>query len=393
MFDVSADGSLLVYRATNEEGLFQLYIRRLDQPTPRPLPGTQGAWSAMCPVFSPDAQWIAYYDNDDQALKKIWIHGGPPTTLCNAAWIHGMTWSTDGYIVYCRGGARLHRVGENGGEPETLVFDDEAVRFDAHSPHVLPDASAVLVSGETGAEATEESSIKAYSFVTGQTTDIVSNGVFPLYSQSGHLLFLRDSTLMAAPFDAERLELTGPAVPFVESVSRLRNYAAHVRITRAGTLFFLSGDASGGQRTLVALDREGVPTPLTERPGQIDDPALSADGTRIAVAVEDEASGTQRVWMFDIEKDRLSLLTPEPGQQRWPAWSPDGEWVYYMATDEEGNSSVFRRRADRGGGGRANSFVNSLKGQGNDVHVIGDSNEVGYLEGAMLSGARLGHTL
>ena len=53
--------------------------------------------------------------------------------------------------------------------------------------------------------------------------------------------------------------------------------------------------------------------------------------------------------VLDIEKDLLSLLTPEPGRQRCPAWSPDERWVYYVADDEEGNWSIFRRRADRGG--------------------------------------------
>ncbi len=96
LFDVSADGSLLVYRAAGEEGSYQLYVRPLDQPSSRPLPGTQGAY---VPVFSPDAQWIAY--SDVGVLKKISIHGGPPTTLCDALLVGGMTWTSDGYIVFC----------------------------------------------------------------------------------------------------------------------------------------------------------------------------------------------------------------------------------------------------------------------------------------------------
>ena len=68
LFDVSADGSLLVYRAAGEEGSSQLYVRPLDQPSSRPLPGTQGAY---VPVFSPDAQWIAYSDVGDGVLRKI----------------------------------------------------------------------------------------------------------------------------------------------------------------------------------------------------------------------------------------------------------------------------------------------------------------------------------
>ena len=219
-----------------------------------------------------------------------------------------------------------------------------------HAPLVLPDASAVLFSASAGPARTEELSIKAHSFATGQTTDLVSNASFPLYSESGHLLFLRDFTLMAAPFDAARLELTGPAVPFVARVSRFGRGTAHARITRAGTLFFLSGDTSGGQRMLVTVDRKGVPTPLTTQTGQFTRrPVLSPDGSRVAVAVADVASRTESIWLLDIKKDLLSPLTQEPGQQMDPVWSPGGDWVYYVAISEEGTQSVFRRRADRGG--------------------------------------------
>ena len=310
-----------MYRARSEEGSYQLYIRRLDQPTPSPLAGTQSARSAYAPVFSPNGQWIAYYDGG--VLKKISIRGGPPTTLCETPILEGVTWTTDGYIVYCLQGNRdVLRVGENGGEPEVVVGHNEGESpYYPHAPLVLPDASAVLFSASAGAAATNESSIKAYSFATGRTTDLVSNATFPLYSQSGHLLFVRESTLMAAPFDARRLKLTGDPVPFVKPVGQSLWYDdAHVRITRAGTLFFLSG----GQRTLVTLNRKGVPTQLTKRTGRFYNPSLSPDETQIAVAVQDEAGGNASIWLLDTEKDQLSLLTPEPRQACVPVRTGPG---------------------------------------------------------------------
>ena len=175
---------MLGYVTAGEEGPYQIFVRPLDQPESRSLPGTQGSY---VPVFSPDAQWIAYYNNDERVLKKISIHGGPPITLCEGVWIEGMTWTTDGYIIYCqRGTKEVYRVRENGSEPETLVsFDDQADPFDAHRPHALPDASAILFSGYAGLSGYGDPSIKAFSFATGQTIDLVRNASAPLYSQSG----------------------------------------------------------------------------------------------------------------------------------------------------------------------------------------------------------------
>ena len=126
---------------------------------------------------------------------------------------------------------------------------------------------------------------------------------------------------MAAPFDARRLKLTGDPVPFVKPVGQSLWYDdAHVRITRAGTLFFLSG----GQRTLVTLNRKGVPTQLTKRTGRFYNPSLSPDETQIAVAVQDEAGGNASIWLLDTEKDQLSLLTPEPRQACVPVRTGPG---------------------------------------------------------------------
>ena len=130
---------------------------------------------------------------------------------------------------------RPHRLEAVGREVEQGgAFDDEAAPFDARWPHVLPDALAILFWGYARQAVSGDPSIKVYSFATGRATDVVSNAAAPRYARSGHLRFLRDNTLLAAPFDARRLKRIGPAVPFVDDVARAVTHGPHVRITPEG---------------------------------------------------------------------------------------------------------------------------------------------------------------
>ena len=348
-FDVSADGTLLAYRTTGPAG--EIFLRHINQPTPMLLPGTKGS---LLPVISPDAQWVAYYDGQQGSLRKVSVRGGPPTTLCALSWVIGLHWASDGDLIACQGNKVL-RVNANGGEPtEVVVFDDDS-QLSAVSTCILPDGSTILISTRAGSSRMH--SIKLHSEATGETKDLVDNATFPIYAHSGHLLFVRESTLMAVPFDVHDLSIKGPAVPLVEDVLVGWN-GPHVGITATGHLFFRTGGAATiDDRRLIRIDKTGKVDSLSERKGNYRSPDLSPDGKRVAIGIEDSEATeqTSTVWILDLEQDVLSILSTEPGEHFSPVWSPDGEWVYYHTrhTDNDGEaaagSKLYRRRSDRSG--------------------------------------------
>ena len=85
-----------------------MYLRRLDQLAPRPIPGTIGVWEAF---FSPDGQWLGFLVAD--RLKKVAITGGQPILIADAPNLNAGVWADDG-TIYLGGRAGLMRATADG---------------------------------------------------------------------------------------------------------------------------------------------------------------------------------------------------------------------------------------------------------------------------------------
>ncbi|MHC5005551.1 MAG: protein kinase domain-containing protein [Planctomycetota bacterium] len=338
---VAPDGEALVYRAFNAENERQLFLRSFDQPEPTVLAGTTGVWLA---TFSPDGQWIAFGDGD--SLMKVSVRGGPAVKLHSVRRCSGLSWGTDGQIYFSSfSDSALRRISENGGAAETIEGTQGA-----QWPHALPGGRGVLYALP---EDDETVAIHVLDLAAGGSRRLVEDGSFPIYSESGHLLFLRDSTLMAVAFDVETLSTRGQPVPLPERVpQRPPMGCASLGLTRDGELCYIvghSGEEAGAE--LAILDLQGRRTPLLTGAGEYNDPEVTPDG-RFVVYTEtdqrDELGGS--IWLFDIERKTRSLLTPEEGNQFEPLISADGKWVYYSAARRpDGFLGIFRRRIDGAG--------------------------------------------
>ena len=344
----SPDGRLLAYRGIDEDGESSVFTRPLGQQTTDSLAGTGGVGGIG---FSPDGKWIAFFES--RTLKKIPIQGGPPTTLCETGFFSmGLTWADDGSIFYCPWGEHaIYRVSENGGEPESFASLEET-SF-AMLPHALPDAGGVLFSSSSERFG-GDSAIDVVSQLDGSVKRLIDDATQPVYASSGHLLFVRESTIMARPFDVEALEFTGPAVPVVENVTEVPFFGgAQFALARDGTLFHLTGEGATDDRELLAFDSTGQQSPLTTWSRQFQAARSSRDGLWIATQLVDERDGEPEsdIWLLDLEKDIPTLLTTEDGLHSDPCWSPNGAWIYYTTADPESFDllGVFRRRADGGG--------------------------------------------
>jgi serine/threonine-protein kinase len=348
----SRDNRVLAIRHLAEGDGPALVLRRLEQDAITPLPNLGSAPSF---TFSPDGRWIAHTIRDGIARSSI--EGGPATTLCESGFGIGLHWAPDGWIYFCDFQAsRLLRIRENGGDPEVLVAledDEDRRRQTLHSPCVLPGESTLLYTYSSGPEMEEASEIRAYSLVDGTTRTLIRSASQPHYVSTGHLVFLRGTTLMAAPFDAVALELRGPAAPIVEDI-RVMDFVEIGMFDLAGdgTLYHVSGNVEQAGESVVVADLDGTRSPLISLAWEdLDHLRMSPDGSRVAVKRGlSEENDEESIWIIDVARDTPVLLTTEEGDKDHPIWSPDGEWVYYCWEGAKGvESGIYRRRSDFGG--------------------------------------------
>lgn len=332
---MSPDGAILALVAGKNVDSARLYVRRLDALQATPLPGTEGARN---PFFSPDGQWIAFFDA--AKLKKIAVTGGAVVTIADAPASRGGTWTEDGSIVFSpTPQSGLMRVAEGGGTPQpfTKLADSES----GHRwPQVMPGGRAVIFTVAVGAAGSGIGRVVAQRLPDGETKVLQPDGFFARYLPTGlgsstrggrgggHLVFMSGSTMFAAPFDSERLEWLGVPVPVLDGVAGLSGpLAASVSVSHTGALVYAPGGAQRQLRQMVWLDRDGRQSPLTAAPAIFNDPRVSPDGRRVAVSIGSVAGPD--VWIYEWARDAMSRLTFDPLNDQDPLWLGASHVVYH----------------------------------------------------------------
>jgi eukaryotic-like serine/threonine-protein kinase len=243
---ISPDGRMLAFTARDKNEKVMLWLRPIEALTAQPLAGTDGA---QFPFWSPDSRSIGYFVQGK--LLKIGASGGPPVTLCAVNLGRGGTWNRDGEIIYGENTGPLFRVSSAGGAPVAMTKLDSAVQ-DHRFPSFLPDGRHALYFNTT----TEGNvGVSLLSLDTGETRRLIDADTGAVYdSHSGHLLFGRQGTLMAQPFDANTFTLSGEPFPIGE---RLESgvYAGIVSFSVAdsGTLAYGMAAAAAAGLRLVRL--------------------------------------------------------------------------------------------------------------------------------------------
>ncbi len=318
---ISPDGRFLVYRGRGEDGFDGLFLRSLDSTEIKTLPGTeQGA----LPFFSPDSEWVGFFA--EGSLKKIDLATGSPQTLCRTgAGASGGAWLSDGTIVFVGDPeAGLMRIPANGGTPEVIMKPDPKTgeRL-VVTPWALPESKGVLVAMRRA----NAFGIGVFSLERRELKQLAEDGFTPTYLD-GHVLFQQGmgTTLLAIPFDARRLEATGPAYPTLFTVgTRISFQARTFSVSENGTLAYIPQTATLGRGALLWVDRRGAETPIVEIPRPIDTPRLSPDGRRIAFR---SPAPNCDIWIYDLERGTSTRLTLE-GDNHGVVWTPDGKGIAF----------------------------------------------------------------
>ena len=339
---ISPDGSQLVFVSHGQNEPQRLFLRALESDKATPLQSTE---NARAPFFSPDGQWVAFFA--DGKLKKIATKGGVPVTLCEAPSTRGGTWGDDGNIIFAPSNrSTLFRVSAAGGaaQPVTELRGEWTDRF----PQLLPGAKAFLFTSCRTLDF-ETCAIEAQFLSAGQRKVLVQGGYYGRYAASGHLLYVHQGAVMAAPMDITRLELTGPASPVLEDVdSNLGTGAAHFDFSRSGTLVYISGKARPQNRSLFWMDASGHLTPLGTAPlrtyQQI---RVSPDGKLLALVLAE--SSQNHLWIYDWERERFYRLTFLNGNSENPVWTPDSKHLVFSSDAQAPGPGIYWIRADGAG--------------------------------------------
>jgi len=340
---LSPDGRMLVFAATSkrsDEVRSSLWLRDLGSLTARELPGTIGA---VQPFWSPDSRSIAFFAGGK--LKRIDLSGGSPQTLCAAADARGGTWNAAGVILFTpmQGGA-LFKVAATGGDPQAVTTLDSTRTEGSHRwPWFLPDGTHYIFLSRGGGP--ENDITYVGDLESNERVELFRGLSRTEYSPTGHLLAVRDHTLIAQAFDARRLKLSGDRVPIAEDVNHEgedgpTRYAGFT-VSATGVIAYFPSRAAAVMN-LTWFDRFGTPIDTIEASARYDEPTLSPDGKTVALDRTEPGSEAPDIWTLDLERGAFSRFTTHPGTDACPAWSPDGQWIAY-SSDRMGSHDLYRK--------------------------------------------------
>jgi hypothetical protein len=254
---VSPDGRRIAFIDAGASRGF-VWVRSLDSLESHALPGTQGASD---PFWSPDSRFPGFFAGGQ--IKKIDVSGGPPQTLFPIPADYGAAWGRDGTILF---GSRqgLMRVPQAGGEPVPVTKIDAARHEVSQSgPRFLPDGRHFLYLSHSGSQG---NAIYLGSLDRAESKRLASVDGGAAYSppaaggKAGHLLFLRENTLMAQPVDPRSFNPVGDAFPVAERVGNDSGGEALFTVSDNGVLVYRVG---GSGTVPVDLVRPGRKAPGT----------------------------------------------------------------------------------------------------------------------------------
>ncbi len=331
---VSSDGSRIAWASAS---LDHIYLRTMDDPLVKSIPGTEGG---RFPTFSPDGQWLAFYTGAGPfQLKKIPLAGGAPLTV--ATGLPGATplsWGEDGNFLLP--GPSISRIPDSGGQPVLIGKVDPTkgeIQFGA--PSSLPGAAHVLAFLLTAKGGINEVPIIAVDAKTGERRVLLESAGEARFVPSGsrpgigHLVYAHNGFLFAAAFDASTLKV-GPAAPVLEG---MRNLAVLMGagFSRTGTVAYPGGTGSvtlGNPATLTWVDRQGTEQPVSATVRNFASPRVSPDGGRVAFDVFEAGQTIDRhLWLLDLMRGTTSRLTFDRANGS-PVWTPDSRRLIYASS-------------------------------------------------------------
>jgi Tol biopolymer transport system component len=338
---ISPDGRFVAFVAMASDRSRLLWLRKTDTGATSMLAGTDGANN---PFWSPDSRFIGYVAQGK--LKKIEASGGPPVTVANEATAVGGSWNRDDVIVYAARPGPLFRVSASGGSPVAITTAEKGT---VHSdPWFLSDGRHFLYQVSQLSTAGDAAGVFVGP-LDGQEKPkkllgITSNAI----ASRGYLLFARDRTLMAQPFDEASLQLSGtPTVIGDDLEVGSLPVSASFSVSATDALVFRTGAAI--VRTQLAwFTRAGARQETVSEVADQMSVELSADGSHVAVSGLDSTRNTRDIWTVDMKRNLRTRFTFDAADEMSPVWSADGRDVFF-GSRRRGRLDIYRKPASGAG--------------------------------------------
>ena len=353
MLAISPDGRNVAFGASG-----RLFLKTPDRPTATAIAVLAGSAGAN-PFFSPDGLWLGF--SQGGRLRKVSVSGGAPIEIVDVGSPPlGLTWTTDDSIVFSRGPQGIWSVPASGGTPTKIITVDSKTQI-ALGPQVLPGGDDVLFTlasaGENGrTTGWDNASIVVESLSSHRRQTLLSGGFDAKYVTSGHLIYARQGTVFAVPFDLSTKTLAGAPVPVLQGISSIgagvsfggQGGSSQLSVSSDGVLVYVAAETARNERTMAWVDRTGRELPVPIPPRALVYPRISPDGQRVALDIRDQ---NQDIWTWDVRREVLAPLTFDPAPDISPIWSPDGKRIAFFRSGK----GLFWQLAD--GSGTAESLI------------------------------------
>jgi len=352
---VSPDGRSIVFTASDSAGALRLWVRPLESLEARPVEGTEipGDNPAL-PFWSPDGKTIGFFA--DGKLKIIPATGGAAQNLTSVSNARGGTWSRQGVILFARySQGPLFRISPSGGDPVQVTTVDSTLHETAHRfPRFLPDGrhyEFVALPGKDGKLDTWIGELGS-----SKRTPVVSAASGALFAPPGYMLFVREQSLVAQPFDVGSLRLKAEPTRIGDAPENLgvigsppasaSDNGILVYPTNAPTVSHLSW-----------LGRDGRPQGNFQVPaGDYREISFSPDNRQVALVRRDSPSSTD-IWLADASSGAIRRLTNDGVQRYSLRWTADGTRLVYSVG--QGGEFDFWQLPVSGSGGQQEMFYAS----------------------------------
>jgi eukaryotic-like serine/threonine-protein kinase len=338
-FTVSPDGHYFAFTAISQNGgLRRLWLRAVGSQEARPFPDIEGGG---VPFWSPDSRFVAFFTPNK--LVRIDIEGGPPQKVCDCSGTNG-SWNKDGVILFDDLEGHLLRVLAGGGVP--VVVSKMRMNF----PDFFPDGRHFLYLGGPRADRIGVGSLdgkQAAPLRELATAPFAAAYAPPAGSGPGYLVFYRDETLLAQPFDPRRMEPEGDPIPMAQHLQSYGNGAFFT--VSANNVLIYRVNAVIEDTRFTWFDSQGRSLGTVGEPGPHLTLSLSPRGGRAAfVRLESQTNPDSNVWLLDLARGNTIRFTSGTGSVNDAVWSSDGRDIVF-SVHREGRDFVYRKAVSGGG--------------------------------------------
>lgn len=342
---LSPDGRYLAF-TRNREGASGLFIKDLwfeDAVTEL----AEYTWSTDVHgviFFDQNGEWLYFFDAGQ--LKRVRLVGGTVQLVIEEQL--NMTsgyYAANDYVIYTGARNLLHRQSLVEQSSESITSFDQADQSLIYRwPDLLPGGTHLLTTAAY-LGATFEGDVVLYNLENGQYETLLFGAFNARYAKSGHIVFVRDSSIWAVPFDLNTMQLDGDELMVIPGIhSQGQVGAATYSFSDDGTLVYLKGSDTyaGAEATRLSwVDRDGNIEPLEiQNAGRKSQVRISPSGIQVAFTIFDSTRSSD-IWLWD-EQRRIASRRTFSGIAQYPVWSSDGSHIIYeqRASDFDGLASL-----------------------------------------------------